>query len=569
VIELPRDEPTLKLLRREFSHETPFGPSSVDAFDIQSVSERAALMAFFDGESKAVKKSRRNISLVFGRRGSGKTNLLKSFVFSAGINIFLSQHVAFERVIDFFDKSFSDETAHTDVFVEQAADVWKLFFRTILIIELVRNARSLRVAESSNLSFLRRYITSLGLDIKESRPFEELFEELPGALDKLFGGEQFKVAAGLAKAINREGLSAKEAWKAFETIAGAYDLSGTIMLDSVEEIPLQFQKSHKCLSGLLKCLSRGKLDQRRAFNIIVALPTEQFYPFYDISSNPNKDFGSNYMLLQWQGAELLHMAVRRYMIYLQLHHSYTAFRGFLGADLSNNKKLNRSFQEIFGSATLNRRGQLERTAAYILRHTQLIPRGFLDILNACARLHDVERQPLVGHEYRGAPVRAGIAEREAPICAEVYHAFRIRFPHIAEVCKAALSELPIFFSPGDFHKVFTRHIKPVLVRKVSVAALADIDQAAALRMLTEIGCVGRVLPNAGFAEEQELLQVAGDKACRYIRAEFEYLSPSALVTNTSSQLCVHPMFAGTQMTTEVRDRADAIVYPLGVILDGD
>ena len=179
--------------------------------------------------------------------------------------------------------------------------------------------------------------------------------------------------------------------------------------------------------------------------------------------------------------------------------------------------------------------------SYILRHTQLLPRHFIMLLNS------IFKKPGFTQSLNPFPIGEdkiinGIRQVEEFMVGEIFVAFKPTFPTAEETCKRCLPELGHKFTPGDLHRIFTRHGKAVF----GVGNLFDFQ-----RMLLEIGAIGRVLPG----KEKDV----------YIKGNFEYTVSHELIIGQEDELCVHPLFSGI-FHGNGRERP---VYPYGSILEDE
>jgi hypothetical protein len=177
--------------------------------------------------------------------------------------------------------------------------------------------------------------------------------------------------------------------------------------------------------------------------------------------------------------------------------------------------------------------------SYILRHTQLLPRHFLMLLNSIFKgvsgpnLFPISEQKII----------QGIRKVEEFIVSEIFVAFKLIHPTAEITCKRCLPELGHTFSVGELHQVFTRHGK---------AVFGGDGMFEFQRMLIEIGALGRV--------------IRGKETDVYIKGNFEYTVAHELTISYDDQLCIHPLFSGIFSNSSRKDRP---VYPYGAVLDDE
>jgi hypothetical protein len=180
--------------------------------------------------------------------------------------------------------------------------------------------------------------------------------------------------------------------------------------------------------------------------------------------------------------------------------------------------------------------------SYILRHTQLLPRHFLMLLNSIFKGLNAPpgSNPFPVSENK---IITGIRKVEEFIISEIFVAFKLIHPTAEITCKRCLPELGHKFSVGELHQVFTRHGK---------AVFGGDGMFEFQRMLIEIGALGRVIPG----KEKDI----------YIKGNFEYTVAHELTISHDDQLCVHPLFSGIFGNSSRRDRP---IYPYGAVLDDE
>ena len=178
--------------------------------------------------------------------------------------------------------------------------------------------------------------------------------------------------------------------------------------------------------------------------------------------------------------------------------------------------------------------------SYILRHTQLLPRHLLMLLNSIFRKTGVT-QTLTPFPVPKERIINGIRQVEELIVKEIFVAFKLIYPTAEETCRRCLPELGHKFTMGDLHRVFTRHGK---------AVFGGENLFEFQRMLIEIGAIGRVIP--------------GKESDLYIKGNFEYTVQHQLALGQDDEICVHPLFSGIFQNNGKSGRP---VYPYGSVLE--
>ncbi|MFM9110595.1 MAG: hypothetical protein ACKOPN_08430, partial [Prochlorococcaceae cyanobacterium] len=211
-------------------------------------------------------------------------------------------------------------------------------------------------------------------------------------------------------------------------------------------------------------------------------------------------------------------------------------------DISDKKGPQDFLRQFLPDHVVNGIGHPEDSLAYILRHTQLMPRQLLLILNSIFQLaysDEVKTYPVVD----ATSVVVGIKHVESRLTQEVCSAFRNRYPELKAVCESVIKYLPLIFDEGILHNVFNLHGKKAF-------ALGDFDDFK--RMLVEAAVVGRVVNDVGD---------------RYVEGMFEYTAAHKLIISTDDKLCLHPIFAEVFHFKKSSD--DRAIYPWGTDPDCD
>jgi hypothetical protein len=315
--------------------------------------------------------------------------------------------------------------------------------------------------------------------------------------------------------------------------------SFVILMDSLDDFRLDIDSVSHSLQGLLKFV--GSMNKPRdVVDIRFCLPSELFRQIIKISSNPNKDF-RRALKLQWTASELILIGAQRLMYYLAIYQP--AFvRALDPLDLTKRTDALTLFSKVLPEKITNQSGFQEETMSYILRHTQLLPRHFLMLLNSIFRGLNGASGPNL-FPISEDKIINGIRKVEEFIVGEIFVAFKLIHPTAEATCKRCLPELGHKFSVGQLHQIFTRHGK---------AVFGGEGMFEFQRMLIEIGALGRVIP--------------GKETDVYIKGNFEYTVSHELTLSHDDEFCIHPLFSGIFSNGGRKDRP---VYPYGTVLEDE
>jgi hypothetical protein len=173
--------------------------------------------------------------------------------------------------------------------------------------------------------------------------------------------------------LTRGGVTFAEARQALGVLLGHRPVM--IVMDNLEDLHVQIDDLENVLAGLFHAIGKvARTGAKRPFDLQVCLPSELWDEIHRISANPEKDFGGNYLTIYWTADELLRLAGRRYRLFMQLHHPRQLREMDPGGDVA-------LLRSALPKTVKGGLGVEEDTVAYLLRHTQLLPRHLIEILN--------------------------------------------------------------------------------------------------------------------------------------------------------------------------------------------
>jgi len=514
----------LNNIRPYITRDEPFGP--IDSGDIDS-SDLKALLMLFEKHNLIYKNLRSRPSIIIGRRGSGKTYYLRSVFFDEQYDYFVEIRVP--RVLAQVARAIQRLSAEV-VFSELVSELWD----TILWISVFLEIRKHSILPADDLNVVNGYLDKMR--VRENDTVEDALRNVAHMLEEIVS----KNSASDVDILWRADKISLDDAKA--VVLKSLDASGkkfAILMDSLDDFQLDIDSVARSLQGLLKIV--GSMNKPRdVVDIRFCLPSELYHRFIKLSSNPNKDF-RRALKLQWTASELVLIGAQRLMFHLILH--YPEFnKRYSSLDLTRRADALTLFQAVLPEKITNHVGYQEDTMSYILRHTQLLPRHFLILLNSIFKNRGATAR-LTPFPVSAERIVTGIRQMEEFIVGEIFVAFKLIHPTAEEVCKRCLPELGHQFTMGDLHRVFTRHGKAVF----GSDNLFDFQ-----RMLLEIGAIGRVIP--------------GKETDVYIKGNFEYTVQHQLSLSQDDELCIHPLFSGIYHGSGRKDRP---VYPYGSVLDDE
>jgi hypothetical protein len=512
-------------IRPYITKDEPFGP--IDSVDIDP-KDVNVMKWLFEQHNWIYKNLHQRPSIIMGRKGSGKTYYLRTAVFDKQYDFYTEIRTAhlLERI-----SSLMQGMTKEAVFPETLAELWETILWTCVLAEIRKQA----LLPSEKLPIVNAYLEKMG--VKGDDTVDDVLWKLASLFDEVTKNTP---RGGITEILRRfDRITFDDAKTAVLEGLQSSKKNFVILMDSLDDFRLDIDSVSHSLQGLLKFV--GSMNKPRDMvDIRFCLPSELFRQIIKISSNPNKDF-RRALKLQWTASELVLIGAQRLMYYLALY--YPGFlRGMSPLDLTKRADALLLFSKVFPEKITNQAGFQEETMSYILRHTQLLPRHFLMLLNSIFKGYGAVRgaTPFPIPEEK---IVNGIRRVEEFIVSEIFVAFKLIHPTAEVTCKRCLPELGHKFSVGELHQVFTRHGKAVFGGE----GMFEFE-----RMLIEIGALGRVIP--------------GKETDLYIKGNFEYTVSHELTISHDDQLCIHPLFSGIFGNGSRKDRP---VYPYGTVLEDE
>ncbi len=512
-------------IRPYITKDEPFGP--IDSVDIDP-KDVDVMNRLFERHNWIYKNLHHRPSIIMGRKGSGKTYYLRTVFFDKQYDFYTEIRTA--HVLGHISSVIQGMTKDA-VFPETLSELWETILWTCVLSEVRKHP----LLSPEKLYIVNTYLDKVG--VKDNDTVDDVLWKIANLFDEVMDAGPRDGVSEILRRFDR--VTFDDAKSVVLDSLKSSKKSFVILMDSLDDFRLDIDSVSHSLQGLLKFV--GSMNKPRdVVDIRFCLPSELFHRIIKISSNPNKDF-RRALKLQWTASELVLIGAQRLMYYLILY--YPEFlKGMPQPDLTKRVDALALFNKVLPEKISNQAGFQEETMSYILRHTQLLPRHFLMLLNSIFKGLDAVSgsHPFPVSEQK---IIHGIRKVEEFIVSEIFVAFKLIHPTAEATCKRCLPELGHKFSVGDLHQVFTRHGK---------AVFGGEGMFEFQRMLIEIGALGRVIP--------------GKETDVYIKGNFEYTVAHELTISHDDQLCVHPLFSGIFSNSGRKDRP---VYPYGAVLDDE
>ncbi len=485
------------------TEEMPFGPIAMDEISTPEVYE-----ALYDADNRIHREIlRRRPSFIVGRRGAGKTALMRVPMLDPhNLLIEFTSADLFAQVLSCIT---SLEARGASVFVKHVSDLWDGVVWSGLCLAALRQVDAHSGARADTFT-VQRYVAGLGGPDLAS--YDAAGAAFCQAVAAAAGGAPPSLESTMIG-----GVSPAEAKAACRRILEAAALKPVVLIDSMEDLHTELTTLSRVLAGLFGLVGHADRSARPECDFRLCYPSELWVKLADFAANPLKD-AENHITLHWHAKELVKMAGNRLALYLRLHHPQVLVRLFERRTYNpaSYDDAKRVLAGVLPPKVRNALGGSEATMAYVMRHTQLLPRHLLWILNGIMR----RNRELGGEPTVVSPeaVVDGVRRVEELLVAEVFSAYSAVHPMAREVCRRALPELPFSFTDGDLHRTYNR---------TGIAKKTGLGYFDFKELLVEIGAVGRVLARTE----------------RYVEGEFDYTMPTPLYPAHEDALCLHPVFA--------------------------
>lgn len=529
---------TDELLKRYINDTTPFGP--IKSEDMTSRNGLTAFRALYTSGTEVHNRlEKQQPNALIGRKGSGKTAfLLGRLVERDSLVVRLKQSALFNNMSNIV-RAFNEKGAAYNV--DTLAGVWDI---VIVHVVAIRLADTLEDDDPDrHKGTLWRYLLDLegagfinqdaGKDVRSN----EVAAWISNELQRLVAEASEKPTLEYLTASLRYGdLDYMTLRQSCREVSLSREYATTVLIDTVEDFGENFTKLADVTRGLMQLLAQHRFDRteddwdgleglmRSPYDLFVCLPSEVSELMSAIASNPAKSMERS-LRIEWKSRELVRLAAQRYSLYLELHHpdEYRA----LGA--SSDRRLpfddaRRILESTMPSYITNRLGTRERPLMYILRHTQLLPRHFIQFLNSIWR----ENEVLGGSptEVSEQAIVDGIDEVEEYLVADILSGYSASHPLASEICDRLIPHLGMFMTVDQLKQV---------IKNTKTHQLVPDKVEGVLQLLVDVGALG-------------LHQRSTDL---YHEAKFSFTERKIPVLISGQSACLHPAFAKHYQCREV------------------
>jgi hypothetical protein len=495
-------------------------------------------------------------SIILGRRGSGKSSYLNNLSHKEQVIAVPIKSWDVVNLVESQVKEILEDFQSLDS--ERVAEIWQLIFLTL--------ATSAAVKAGLQTPELKKLLSNLPIENIAKATIPAIAAGVMNHFkSKYLNAANSTFSISLIFESMKLGYDTLDHWEtAISDLAKSAHKYVILMIDNPELLDNRvntveqawadsYSESSKArwytYAGLLRLLSqfnKGKVGVQ----IRYCVAAEQYFYLQDRSTANLKDFG-DIQVLHWSSGDLLSSLAHRYMIFLQLspqnrsNDRYETLRKFPIYTGSGAKEF---FRFIFGETLENDRGYAEDVIAYLLRHTQLLPRQMILYVNAAMKgaltenkAHDLTK---LDPQY----IKTAIRENEQILAVEIIQSFASALPEGGELVNS-LRGFPILANFGDLCKNWKKYGATKVLKKFEAFPGITTDSDRFFKVLFEIGVLGR----------QD-----SSKNGEYIEATYEYTLPLRLRADVGDTIVVHPLFSiYTDRTSHAAMGNKKGIYPRG------
>jgi hypothetical protein len=291
------------------------------------------------------------------------------------------------------------------------------------------------------------------------------------------------------------------------------------LIDSMERYPVRNVVFSEVLSGLLHAINTVHYESD-LIHITFCLPEEIEAHLMSASANIMKDYSAAYRI-RWKPIDLLKVVAHRLRLFIEMR-DREFYKKVRHINLESREGIHGFFSALLPTSIKNAMGEPEDPLAYIIRHTQLLPRHAIAIFNGIvARSYERTKQVRAIDEES---IREGIADAEKLIAQQVLVPYYKIYPELISVCEDVLPDLAPVCSYSDLRKIERRFARRV-----------EDDIHNVWRTLFAMGVIGKVVADEPSGCDRLL--------ARYCLGQFHYNVDGSFGLSAEAEYCFHPVFS--------------------------
>jgi len=312
-----------------------------------------------------------------------------------------------------------------------------------------------------------------------------------------------------------------------------------VLLDSMDDFPVNDPLFRRVTAGFLKCLNNlNRANQN--ITIVFCLP-EEVEPSFS-SSNIIKDYQKAHRI-HWKPIDLLRITAHRYRLLIGVRDE-EFYEEIEDLALDDREDIHKIFDRLLPQTVTNALSQDEDPLAYIIRHTQLLPRHIIYYFNEILRRNYKTTGGF--RQIQPKSVVEGVKEVEKIVADHVLTPYAGLYPKFISACRDILPDLKPICTNSDLDKIVRRFKDRI-----------EDDVTDVWHKLFDMGILGKVVPPNESCPDFI-------RSSRYVLGAFHYNIDVSFSVATDAEYCFHPIFS-TYFGIARRESGDIrTVYPANV-----
>ncbi|HYC82703.1 MAG TPA: hypothetical protein VEB65_12995 [Solirubrobacterales bacterium] len=477
---------------------------------------------------------------IVGRKGSGKTAFLLGSALSDDAEVALLRSAAIYSEVDRLRLRYEKENG--PLVADNLAHVWEVLLYHAAMLQI---ARSDRLARSESRKRLWSYVSGFG--DPRTLEYDGMFAKVGVALTaRLLDGPPGLAFQEACWSIEVDGTSFAEARQHVEPALGPKGPEAVyVVVDNLEDLHNHLDAYSPVITGLFRLVGRSGAHGAKGipFRMQFAFPAELLDRLSVLAANAEKDFRDR-QTIRWTAAELIVIVGNRLRTFLDLYYPHAPAELGLPRqhDLGDRKAAEATLRALLPEWVTGDLGVREDPVAYLLRHTQLLPRQLIFMLNNVMK-------SAAANSSRALPVASprdvvdGVANSEVEIVSGILSSYAYAFPKIGVALSMIKNHIALIEPASRLHEVFNH----ASVKRAGLDFDEFIDACFA------VGALGIV--SKGQTE-------------RYTQGDFSYTYVREIRPREDrDDVCVHPLFVSQlfdRHVIEEMSRAQYVpIYPYG------
>ncbi len=522
--------------------EEPLGPHVTESLVGKG---EAVFRSLYDDTNRAHLKAQTDEPhFVVGRKGAGKTAFLLGTAFvreKTDISLIRSEDIYTEvnKLL------LRYEEAHGAVVADRLAHVWEVLLFHAAMHAIVRSGD---LPKSEPLRNLWGYMSAFGPPDKIATDdlLAAVGAEMTEALLVAENGKSFRHDCWSIKP-GQKSFGEAVAWTR-EILENADGHSIFVVVDNLEDLHVHLNAFSPVIIALFRLVGRNVAGDGKEFpfKMRFAFPAELLEHLNELAANAEKDFVDR-QVIRWTAQELIAIVGHRLRIFLDLH--FPSAPGKLGLpkqhDTRDAEAAAATLRALLPDEMINRLQGREDPVAYLMRHTQLLPRHLILMLNHVMRSAVVGLKPDDVPRVSAAGLLKGVGEAENVILSGILSSYSYQYPRVRVALRTIKNRVAVVDDTSRVHQAFNES---------GAAKKTGLDFDTFLDACLGIGALGIVTKEGA--------------GLRYTEGNFSYTFINGIRgVESEDRVCVHPLFVPLLFDRHTIEKMAAAgyvaVYPYG------